>query len=257
LKSKKSSSRVSAKSHFKRRARKYNQSSSWVDDKKLIRKMLGLACARREAHVLDIAIGTGKVARAFRGRVKRVVGLDISREMTQQAKACADQIVMAPAERLPFEDNHFDICVCRQGLQFMDAPRVISEIFRVLKPGGRVVLCHLAAYGARDKKETFLIQKLRNPSRKNFFLPDDFRRLLARNGFCSIESFTHLTRESVNRWTDNGAITEEAREKIRDVYKKAPPLFKKIHRVEFMEGDIFDTMKMVLVKARKKKKGTA
>ncbi len=154
-----------------------------MNDPVLIRKIRDLADPGPKARVLDIAIGTGKVAQAFHGRVKDVVGVDICQEMARQAKGCVDKIVLAPAENLPFKNNVFNVCVCRQGLQFMDIDNVFSQIYRVLKPGGRVVLCHLTAYGREDKDETFFIQRLRNPARKNFFLPDDFLRLLKNKAF--------------------------------------------------------------------------
>jgi len=136
-----------AAQHFIKRAKKYNSSSSWAGDTVLIGKIRDLADYGPQAYILDIAIGTGKIAQAFRGHVKCVVGVDICTEMVQQAKECADKIVLTPAENLPFQNNTFDTCVCRQGLQFMQLDAVLSEIRRILKPGGLVVLCHLAAYG--------------------------------------------------------------------------------------------------------------
>jgi SAM-dependent methyltransferase len=168
--------------------------------------------------------------------------------MRKRILAC----VLTAAERLAFRDGTFDVCVCRQGMQFMDLGQVCPEMFRVLKPGGRAVLCHLTAYGGQDRDETFLIQKLRNPARKNFFMPEDFPRMLSAAGFSSVESFEYLTRESVSGWTGNAAITGDAVNRIRKVYENASEAFRKIHAVEFRDGDIFDTMKMLVVRAHKK-----
>lgn len=244
--------RQSPGSHFTKRAKTYNCSSQWVGDSSLIGKIRSLAKAGAKEYVLDIGIGTGKIAQAFRGQVKYVVGVDICWEMARSAKECADIIVLTPAEKLPFKNNAFDICLCRQGLQFMNLNDVFLALYRVLKPGGRIVLCHLTAYSREDKDETFLIQKLRNPARKNFFLPEDFVRLLKERNFTDIESFEYITRESVNRWIDHSAIGQDAREKIRELYRRASDDFKRIHHIQFKNGDIFDSMKMVLVKARKK-----
>lgn len=241
-----------AVSHFIRRAQKYNSSSYWVDDTVLIGKIRDLANAGPQSYVLDIAIGTGKIARVFYGRVKYVVGVDICENMIRQAKQSANQIVLTPAESLPFKDNIFDACVCRQGLQFMDVKVVLSEICRVLKFGGQVVLCHLTAYGKEDQNETFLIQRFRNPARKNFFLPEDIQCLLRKNDFRGIEAFEYITRESVNQWIDNGAIDENQRRKIKEAYTNSSELFRKLHNIEFEDGDIFDSMKMVIVKASKR-----
>lgn len=240
--------------HFTKRAGKYSFSSRWVGDTRLIGKIRDLTAAGRQASVLDIAIGTGKIAQVFQGRVKYVVGVDICKEMVSQARHCADHIILAQAENLPFKNGVFDVCVCRQGLQFMELKAALSEMYRILKPEGLAVLCHLVAYGEKDKEETFLIQELRNAARRNFFLPGDLPRLLKINGFADIESFEYITRESVNLWINNGAVTKYARDKIRKTYLNASDDFKNIHCVEFKKEDILDSMKMVIVRARKELK---
>ncbi|MDD5560783.1 MAG: methyltransferase domain-containing protein [Candidatus Omnitrophica bacterium] len=238
--------------HFIKRAGKYNSSSRWVNDAVLIGKMRDLAEAGSEDNVLDIATGTGKIAQTFQGKVKYVVGVDICREMARQAKHFVDYIILAAAENLPLKNNIFDVCVCRQGLQFMELKDVLSEIHRVLKPGGRIVLCHLTAYSDQDKDESFLIQRLRNPARKNFFLPDDVPSLLKDNAFMDIDFSEHISKESVNRWVGNASISKNAKKQINQLYRDASCDFKKIHRLKFENNDIFDSMRMIIVKARKR-----
>jgi DNA gyrase subunit B len=133
----------------------------------------------------------------------------------------------------------------------MEIGAALSEIRRVLKPGGRLVLCHLTAYDEMDKDKTFLIQKLRNPARKNFFLPQDFRQMLTRWSFVGIELFEYITRESVNRWINNAAIGKREKEEIKKVYQRAPQSFKELHNIDFKDGDIIDSMKMVIVRGNK------
>lgn len=252
LKNSRLRSRENAAKHFTKRAHLYDSSSQWVSDPKLIRKIRDLAGAGPEARVLDIGIGTGKIAQAFRGHVKCVIGVDVCLEMAKQATRRADKIVLTPAEKLPFKNNTFDVCVCRQGLQFMKLKDVLLEMRRVLKPGGSIVLCHLTAHNRKDKKESFLIQKLRNPARKNFFLPEYFVKLLKEASFTGIELFEYITTESVNQWITKAAIDEDAKNKIRELYINASDDFKRIHNIRFTGADIFDTMKMVIVRAKKK-----
>lgn len=240
-----------AKTHFAKRSQKFDHSAKWVDDKVLIGKIRDLAKPSSEARVLDIAIGTGKIAKAFYKKVNCVVGVDICTDMVRQASKYADSIVLSPAERMPFRDNTFDVCVCRQGLQFMELNDVLGQVYRVLRPKGIIVFCHLVAYDDADKDTTFLIQRLRNPARKNFFLSEDFLGLLKKHNFVGLECFEYITRESVNQWIDNGAIDEEQMEKIRDVYRKASDDFKRIHNIQFKDGDIFDSMKMLIVRGTK------
>ncbi|HXS99183.1 MAG TPA: methyltransferase domain-containing protein, partial [Elusimicrobiota bacterium] len=72
-------------SHFRDRSARYNKSSNWVVDPALLAKILELAGPRGGETVLDIATGTGLVAKQFRGKAAEVIGLDISADMTRQA----------------------------------------------------------------------------------------------------------------------------------------------------------------------------
>lgn len=237
--------------HFSKRAGKYNHSSNWVVDHDLIRKMYELSGAGANAVVLDIATGTGLIAKEFLGKVNKVVGLDISPEMYEHAKDHMDEIHFSPVEKMPFEDNIFDVCVCRQGLQFVELEKAICEIYRVLKPGGVVVLCHLTAYGDEDKELAFKIQKLLNPARKNYFTPNDILNALKKQGFKDAQNFSYISDESVNKWIDNGTISDEDMDWIRNLYNNAPKDFVNIHKIRYTEDDIIDSMLFMIAKASK------
>jgi len=225
------------------RARKYNRSANWIEDAALVSKMMELAQTASDSYVLDLATGTGKLAEAFRGEVGSIVGLDLSPDMTRLAKGAWDELVMGSAEDLPFENERFDVCVCRMGLQFMRLDLALPEIYRILKSRGTVVFCHLTAYGPEDKETAFLIQKLRNPARRNFFLPEDVPNHLVGYGFIDVESYDYISVESVEQWINNGAIHEDVMDKIRNTYRAAPQ--------EFKGGDILDSFRMGIVKGRK------
>ena len=97
-------------------------------------------------HVLDLACGTGVLARLVAQRIGksgRVVGLDVNQGMLVVARSVApsDPIEWqeASALSLPFEPGSFDVVVCQQGLQFFpDRPLALAEVRRVLRRGGRV-----------------------------------------------------------------------------------------------------------------------
>lgn len=237
--------------HFKKRAGKYNNSSNWVEDRRLIRRIFELSETKQDSRVLDLATGTGLVAREFRGKVGKVVGIDISREMAKHAEGSLDEVVISPVEQMPFGDDTFDACVCRQGLQFADLRAAIGEIHRVLRPGGTVVLCHLTAYGERDRELTFRIQEQRNPARTNYLMPDDVPRALKAKGFRDVERHDYVTDESVNKWIDNGAIGQERMDRIRELYRSSDEEFRRIHNIRFTGDDILDAMLLVIAKARK------
>lgn len=96
--------------------------------------------------VLDVACGSGAVSRLAAARVGEagaVTGLDLNPGMIQTAEeACKHvrpriEFRTGDATELPFEDGHFDVALCQQGIQFMpDRPAAIREMHRVLRPGG-------------------------------------------------------------------------------------------------------------------------
>ena len=94
--------------------------------------------------VLDVACGTGVLARAAAKRVAggSVVGLDASEGMLAVAARTSPDIEWREglAESLPFDDARFDVVVSQFGLMFFsDARQALREARRVLRPGGRAV----------------------------------------------------------------------------------------------------------------------
>lgn len=232
--------------HFVARSLTYDRSSSWCTDDRLGSLVLELARPRPTDRVLDVACGTGLVSRLFKGRVAEVVGLDITADMAEQAMPHVDRLVIAPAESLPFPDGAFDVVVCRQGIQFMELPDAVREMARVTRPGGRVVLVQLCAYGAGDEQEYFEVLRLRNPVRRHFFRPEDVEALLRGAGCDPVQLERYVSIEDVDVWSDTGAIEESNREAIRDVYRSATDAFRAVHAISEADGRWVDHMLFVV-----------
>lgn len=98
--------------------------------------------------VLDIAVGTGllaREARAITGTSGSVVGLDASFGMLTEAKRSLDLLVHGRAEALPFPDASFDMATMGYALRHIEEFEVVfAELRRVLKPGGRVLILEVA-----------------------------------------------------------------------------------------------------------------
>ena len=97
--------------------------------------------------VLDVACGTGIVARVARERLGAagyVVGIDINAEMLAVARTVAPDIDwrVGNAGALPLHDGEqFDVIVCQQGLQFFpDKPAAAAQMRRALARGGRLAV---------------------------------------------------------------------------------------------------------------------
>jgi demethylmenaquinone methyltransferase/2-methoxy-6-polyprenyl-1,4-benzoquinol methylase len=119
-------------------------SGSWYRRQALLRA--GLAQGMR---VLDVAIGTGLVAReevAITGDAKLVLGLDPSIGMIEQARrALKLTTVLAVAEELPLADRQFDFLSMGYALRHLsDLSVTFGEFYRVLKPGGRLCILEIS-----------------------------------------------------------------------------------------------------------------
>jgi len=116
---------------------------SFGQDARWRAKLISLVRASPQDVVLDVATGTGLVARALREEYGcQVVGLDQSADMLSAAAARDGHIplVRARAESLPFADDSFDHVTFTYLLRYVDDPAyVIRELARVIRPGGRIV----------------------------------------------------------------------------------------------------------------------
>lgn len=115
----------------------------------LAKELVETAALRAGERVLDVACGTGVVARLAAqasGAAGSVAGLDINPGMLAVARSTTPPGMVidwreASAEAMPFPDASFDAVLCQMGLQFVpDKVASLREMRRVLTPGGRLIL---------------------------------------------------------------------------------------------------------------------
>ena len=114
------------------------------------KKVVKLVGENNPKQILDIATGTGDLALMMSQlNPDRIVGLDISEGMLQvgrQKVAKANlsnkiEMVVGDSENIPFPDNTFDAITVSFGVRnFENLDKGLTEIFRVLKPGGKFVV---------------------------------------------------------------------------------------------------------------------
>lgn len=110
------------------------------------RHLVSAASLRPGERALDVACGTGVLARALAARVGAegsVHGIDVNPGMLAVAARRAPGIEWrsGSAEALPYDDGSFDAVFCQFGLMFLDSPEeALREMARVLAPGGRLVV---------------------------------------------------------------------------------------------------------------------
>jgi demethylmenaquinone methyltransferase/2-methoxy-6-polyprenyl-1,4-benzoquinol methylase len=127
------------------------------------RYAINMAAPKAGEQVLDLAGGTGDLARLLAPRVGRdghVVLADINAAMLANGRArLIDEGVagnvgfaQADAEQLPFADNHFDLVTMAFGLRNVtDKPRALQSLFRVIRPGGRLLVLEFSRPAAALK----------------------------------------------------------------------------------------------------------
>lgn len=131
-----------------------NRLHSLGRDQSWRRRAVRLARVKTTDTVLDVACGTGDLAMAFaQARAHRVVGVDFTHEMLELARrkrplrdrrgrrAQPVHYVDGDATRLPIADRSVDVVSIAFGLRNVaDPAAAVAEFYRVLKPGGRLVI---------------------------------------------------------------------------------------------------------------------
>jgi len=112
------------------------------------RKMAGLVALGKSEQALDICCGTGDLIVRLAKGGGRVVGVDMNGAMLNVARRRLakrnigqSRLYQADALQLPFGDGQFDVVTIAYGLRNLaDHKTGLKEIFRVLKPGGRLAI---------------------------------------------------------------------------------------------------------------------
>lgn len=156
----------------------------------ILQPLLQAMSAKPKPWVLDVATGTARVPLLLLQEPRfdgQVVGLDAAAQMLAQATYKLNQLplsaqrrgslVQQTADRLPFPDRSFDVVTCLEALEFFpsDIP-ALGEIFRVLRPGGFLMISRRSGRDAR----LFL---------NHYRSTNDFMHLLADLGFNSLETY--------------------------------------------------------------------
>lgn len=194
-----------------------NRVISFGTDIKWRKKVVQIITKTNPDKVLDIATGTGDLAiNLVKTNASKIVGLDISEGMLNVGKEKVTKLnlnetiemVLGDSENIPFENNEFDAITVAFGVRnFENLEKGLSEIYRVLKPGGTFVVLEtslpskfpfkqgykiytnfiMPAIGKIFSKDKVAYQYL-SDSAASFPYGETFNNILQKIGFNTIEN---------------------------------------------------------------------
>lgn len=211
--------------------------------------------------MLDIATGGGHVAYAFAPHVTKVLATDItpemldivSREASKRRLANLETRLMS-AEDLVLAEATMDGVACRLAAHhFVDLPRFLREVYRVLVLGGWFLLVDTCGIDDDHVADSGLdaIERLRDPSHVRNQTPNTWRSILGASGF-DIEKFELLAHEyAIKSWMDRMRVQEPQRSQLCEMMKSSEGALRKYLHPRGEGEDLSFWLHQVAILARK------
>ncbi len=141
--------------------------------------------------ILDVGSGTGVMLPLLKNKLGpsgKIIAFDLAEEMLLMAKKKNGEegidYIQGDIAAAPFTDNTFDVLICNSCFpHFLNQAVSVREMARILKPGGRVVICHLSSRAELNAMHSSLGGVVAND-----LLPDEKAMMLMFNqaGFSDI-----------------------------------------------------------------------
>ncbi len=163
-----------------------------------------------DATALDVATGTGEFARALAPHVSTVIGLDATDAMLERGKQFIRQsgienitFQKGIVERLPFDEQAFDIVASRYAFHHFEAPElVLSEMARVCRTAGHVIVVDIVVPEESMAAQYNYYERLCDPSHTRCLDYSELQSLFRRSGLELISASRRDVEESVVEWID-------------------------------------------------------
>lgn len=242
---------------FKNVAANYTRSTFHTSAIRL-QEVLDLARPRPGDLALDVATGTGNTAFALAPHVRRVIGLDITREMLDQARRIAAERslvntdwVIGDVHRLPFQDETFDLYTVRAAPHhFADVDLFLREAFRVLQRGHDAVFIDCAP-PLPARAVLHEVEKRRDPSHVMSLTLDEWSDALRRAGFEVEHAEARELDWNYDEWMGNMAVGPELSAELAAVIEAADGAAREQLHPERRDGKLWHAYWHALIRARK------
>jgi ubiquinone/menaquinone biosynthesis C-methylase UbiE len=215
------------RSRFAPVAANYTRSTFHASSERL-QEVLDLARPKLGDLALDVATGTGNTAFALAPYVRRVIGLDVTSEMLDQARRLTAERgvknvdwVLGDVADLPFPDDTFDLYTVRAAPHhFRDIDAFLCEAFRVLKPGRHAAFIDCSPpVAARELLHE--VEVRRDPSHVKALTLEEWGAHFERAGFeLEVASLRELDWD-YDEWMGNMAVDPGLAEELAGVIEAA------------------------------------
>jgi ubiquinone/menaquinone biosynthesis C-methylase UbiE len=211
------------RTEFSRQAASFEDPSYSFGDPRLTQWILEHVPVESGWTVLDVAGGTGHLARAVAPQVRQVVVLDLTRAMLEHGKSQTDAAGLenvlfeqGDAAALPYLDCSFDLVASRFAIHHFEAPQVVvDEMARVCRFGGSVAAIDLVSSDPALGDEYNRLERLRDPSHTTALTADALHLLLEHAGLRVAHTTSQEQVIDVERWLSQAATAETVGERIR------------------------------------------
>jgi ubiquinone/menaquinone biosynthesis C-methylase UbiE len=247
------------KEEFKRQANTLSVAPVFADPG-VLERIRAAVKPTKTMNLLDLGCGPGIVTAAMAPDVREVVAYDLTPQMLDKAREkCREtglknvRFELGRAEHLPFEKESFERVVTRLTIHhFLDPRRVMNEMARVTRPGGKVVVADVVS--SENEEEAMLhnaLETLRDPTHVRMLSPSGLLELIQSAGLRIISKATWETERDYGEWI---GITN-APERVKPLHTVMLALAKAgIHagiNLHCSEKDVIFTHRWLLVTGKK------
>lgn len=229
---------------------------NWVNNDKLLDSMLrAMNTLDKNTKLLDAGTGTGTVLKAVHeiSPDTEKVGIDICPTMLKKMdKRYGVKLLQQDVYNLyGIENDTFDVVTARMLFHHLFKPlTAMSEIKRVLKPGGQCILCEGNPPNLEARE--WYTEMFKYKEERVTLMESDLVNFFVEMGFVNIVSRTVILEGmSILNWLENSTENRDNNDIIYRMHRDAPDNIKHAYRMRFEENDILMNWKFTIVSGEK------